>query len=257
MIEEMRQALALRRDPKLVDELLLAYQEAKSEFYRGGLRLQAVEGGRFCEAAFRLLQEEATGSFVPLGGSLKTDELIKLLASLPKNGGPPASIRLHIPRSLRVVYDIRNNRDTAHLADGIDPNLQDATLVVGVLDWVLAEFIRLWHMPTISADEAQRIVRDLVTRRAPVVEDFHGFLKVLDPTLSHGQHMLVLLYHCGSMGATRDQLREWSTPAMRKNMSRIYFRLERELNYIHRGPDCVWITQRGIEYVDESGIMLR
>ncbi len=91
MIEEMRQALALRRDPKLVDELLLAYQEAKSEFYRGGLRLQAVEGGRFCEAAFRLLQEEATGSFVPLGGSLKkTDELIKLLASLPKNGGPPA-----------------------------------------------------------------------------------------------------------------------------------------------------------------------
>ncbi|WP_199753300.1 hypothetical protein [Actinoplanes sp. ATCC 53533] len=119
------------------------------------------------------------------------------------------------------------------------------------------EFLRLWHTPTVSADEAQRMVQDLVARRAPVIEDFDGFLKVLDSSLSHGEHLLVLLYHCGSVGATREQLREWATPAMRKNMGRIYTRLERELNYIHRDPDRVRITRRGIEYVDQSGIVLR
>ena len=31
--------------PKLVDELLAAYEEAKQNYYVGGLRLSAVEGG--------------------------------------------------------------------------------------------------------------------------------------------------------------------------------------------------------------------
>jgi hypothetical protein len=134
--------------------------------------------------------------------------------------------------------------------------VQDATLVVSVLDWVLAEFLRLWHTPTVSADDAQRMVEDLVTRRAPIIQDFGGHLKVLDPNLSQGEHLLVLLYHSGANGATREQLREWSTPAMRKNMSRIYGRLEHDLNYIHRDPKTIKITKRGIKYVDESGILL-
>ena len=40
------------------------------------------------------------------------------------------SVRLHIPRALGLVYGIRNKRDAAHLADGIDPSLQDANVVV-------------------------------------------------------------------------------------------------------------------------------
>jgi hypothetical protein len=255
MIEQIRQALAARRDAKLIDELLAAYQEAKAAFYQGGHRLQAVEAGRFCEAAFRLLEEETTGRFTAIGAVLDTDGLIAALARIPKSAGHDSSIRLRIPRALRVVYDIRNNRDTAHLASGIDPNLQDATLVIGTLDWVLAEFLRLWHAPTISADEAQQIVESLVTRRAPVIEDFDGFLKVLNPNLSHGQHLLVLLYHCGAKGATPTQLREWATPTMRKNMNRLYARLEHELNYIHCAGDRVRITKRGIQCVDESRIM--
>jgi len=42
-------------------------QEAKRNFYLGGLRLSAVEGGRFCEATFRLLQQRTTGKFNALG----------------------------------------------------------------------------------------------------------------------------------------------------------------------------------------------
>ncbi len=139
MIDTIRTSLASHRDAKLVDELLEAYVEAKRNFYQGGKRLSAVEGGRFCEAAFRLLEEETTGTFTRLGKPIDAELLARQLANL-SSGSFPDAVRLHVPRALRVVYDIRNNRDAAHLADGIDPNLQDATLIVAVLDWVLAEF---------------------------------------------------------------------------------------------------------------------
>lgn len=253
MIEEIQASLSAGHDAKIVDELLAAYTDAKAEFYLGGHRLQAVEGGRFCEAAFRLLEEETTGSFTPLGKQLNTEGLIKALALLPAASHPDA-IRLHIPRTLRVIYDIRNKRDAAHLADGIDPNLQDATLVIASLDWSLAEFVRLWHR--VPASEAQKIVEDLVTRRVPVIQDFDGYLKVLNPDLTRGQHVLALLYQRGSEGASVEQLRTWARPAMRDKLSVIVDRLEHQLNYIHRSDSMVRITERGMAYVEESGILI-
>lgn len=167
MRREIEAQLGAKLDPKLVSELLDAYGEAKRNFYLGGLRLAEVEGGRFCEAAFRLLEQATTGAFTKIGTPVNTDRLIERLRTLPA-GTHPDAIRLHIPRALRLVYDIRNSRDAAHLADGIDPNLQDATLVAATLDWVLAEFVRLYH--AVSADEAHGIVDELVTRVAPIVE---------------------------------------------------------------------------------------
>lgn len=182
-ITSIRAGLAASLDPKIVNELLEAYAEAKKNYYLGGQRLAEVEGGRFCEAAFRLLQQQAGLAVTPLGKKINSDRVIQDLANLP-SGTAPESVRLHIPRALRVVYDVRNNRDAAHLGDGIDPNLQDASLVVSTLDWVLAEFVRLHH--SVPADEAQRIVEDLVTRKAPVVQEFHGFLKVLNTSQRGG-----------------------------------------------------------------------
>src|SRR5512138_671790 len=91
--------LALKLDGNLVHELLEAHAEAKRNFYLGGLRLSAVEGGRFCEAAFRLL-EYATKNrqFTPLTKPLaSTDKLILELSNLDGSKFND-SIRLHIPR---------------------------------------------------------------------------------------------------------------------------------------------------------------
>jgi hypothetical protein len=162
MIATVRTELAKAYDKKLVDELVEAYVETKKSFYLGNLRPTEVEGGRFCEAAFRILEQAVSGRHTPIGKQLNTEAIIKLVENAVSQ---PDSIRFHIPRSLRVVYDIRNKRDAAHLGDGIDPNLQDSTLVGSVLDWVLAEFVRLSH--SVPPNEAQRIVEDLVTRRAP------------------------------------------------------------------------------------------
>jgi hypothetical protein len=246
MIEVVRKGLAQFYDPKLVDELIAAYIDAKRSFYLGNLRPTEVEGGRFCEAAFRLLEQRTTGKWTRVGKQLNT-EAIK--AALENALTEVDSIRFHIPRSLRVVYDIRNKRDAAHLGDGIDPNLQDSTLVVSVLDWVLAEFVRLGH--GVSANEAQRIVESLVTRQAPVVQDFAGFLKVLNPKLPASDHVLVVLYHRGGEGATYGELDKWARPPMRTNLKRTLDQLAHARALLHFDGAKYYITGTGMREVEK------
>jgi hypothetical protein len=57
----------------------------------------------------------------------------------------------------------------AHLSDGISANLQDATYVVGVLDWILAELVRIYS--NVDAGATQAIIDDLVLREIPVIEE--------------------------------------------------------------------------------------
>ena len=248
----VRAQLAAAIDAQLVDELLAAHEEAKRNFYLGGNRLNAVEGGRFCEAAFRILEQITTSRFLPLGRSLDTQTIIRRLENLPV-GSYKDSIRLHIPRALRVVYDIRNNRDAAHLADGIDPNVQDSTLVVSTIDWVLAEFIRLYHH--VPPNEAQRIVEDLVNRKAPVIEVFGDYPKVLRTDLGATQFCLVLLYHCGAKGATPIEISSWVKPAMRRNLRRTLTALEDSLAYSHFDGSRIYITRTGIQYVEQNRLL--
>ena len=139
-----------------------AYVEAKRRYYLGDHRPQEVEGGRFSEAVFRVLQHLTGQPVTPLGKTLPSAD--QLLNRLQNATSAPDAIRLHIPRTLKLIYDVRNKRDAAHLGDGIDPNLQDATLVIGNMDWVMAELVRLHH--GVTADEAQRIIEDLVTARS-------------------------------------------------------------------------------------------
>lgn len=53
MLADVRSGLVSSLNPGVVDELLAAYVEAKRNFCLGGLRLSAVEGGRFCSGDAR------------------------------------------------------------------------------------------------------------------------------------------------------------------------------------------------------------
>jgi hypothetical protein len=248
----IRTGLVANLDAKLVDELLQAHADAKRSYFLGGLRLAEVEGGRFCEAALRLMQLITTGTFTPVGRQLDSESIIRALASLP-SATFSDSIRIHIPRAVRLVYDIRNKRDAAHLADGIDPNLQDAVLVISVIDWILAEFVRLYH--NVSPDDAQRLVEDLVTRQAPIVQDFEGHLKVLNPKLGASDHVLVVLYQRGTNGATYNEIESWLRPKMRSNLRRTLARLETERDLVHYNGSIFLITRLGQREVERRRLV--
>jgi hypothetical protein len=214
---------------QLVDELLEAYVEAKRRYHLGDLRPHEVEGGRFSEVGFRVLQHLAGLRVTPLGRSLPGTD--KLLPMFEGAGGHPDSVRVHIPRTLRLVYDIRNKRDVAHLADGIDPNLQDATLIVANMDWVMAELVRLQH--SVTADQAQEIIEDLVTKEVPAVQEIDGQPVILS-RLQPRDQALLMLYRAGAAGATLDELAGWLREGRKYNLRTRLRRLdERQLVLEH------------------------
>ncbi|MDT7570615.1 MAG: hypothetical protein QOE05_789 [Actinomycetota bacterium] len=234
----------------LADELMEAFLEAKRRFYLGDLRPNAVEGGRFAEAAFRILQwaSDPAQKYTVIGKTLpRVDNLLTSLI----NGTAPESIRMHIPRALQVIYTIRNTRDAAHLADGIDPNLQDASLVVHVMDWTLAEFVRLFHV--VDADEAQRTIEALVARDVPAIQTVRGVPRVLK-SLRAGDHCLVLLYNGGSAGVGYEELRAWVRPAMRANLRRTLDNLVAD-DLVHRDGNTYVILRPGERYVEQQGLI--
>jgi hypothetical protein len=248
----IKNSLISRFPVNLVDELIECYVEQKKNFYLGRMRPNEVEGGRFAEAAIRMLQHAAGAAVTPLGTQLDTERIIRDLANLP-SATASDSIRLHIPRTLRVIYDIRNNRDAAHLADGIDPNLQDSSFVSAAIDWVLAEFVRLAH--GVSPDEAFALVKGITVRRVPAVEQFGSFLKTLRPSLGPSDRILLLLYHCADTGATPAELSNWLKPAQRANLNRTLAQLEQDKDYIVPTDGKYRLTRRGIAAIERRKLV--
>lgn len=228
---------------ELINELLGSFEEAKQRFYRDDLRPTELEGGRFSEAVFRVLQWATTSKYVKIGKKLPSvDQLIRQLES----ASGPDSVRLHIPRTLRLIYDIRNKRNVGHLADGIDPNVQDASLVIHNMEWVLAELVRLYH--NVSAQEAHGMIADLVSKEVPAIQVFDGFPRLLK-SLTASDHFLVLLYWCGASGATLADLIAWARPSMRGNARRTLSTLDKK-DLIHLTGDRYVLTRLGERRVE-------
>jgi hypothetical protein len=246
----IKNCLVARFPTTLVDELISCYVEQKKNYYLGRMRPNEVEGGRFAEAAFRMLQHAAGIAVTPIGTQLDTEGIVRGLAPLSST---PDSIRFHIPRTLRVIYDIRNKRDVAHLADGIDPNLQDSSFVSAAIDWVLAEFVRLAQ--GIPPDKALALVKAISIRRIPAVEEFGDFLKTLRPSLGPSDRILLLLFHCADSGATADELSGWLKPQQRTNLKRTLIQLEHDKDYIVLSGGKYQITRRGIRAIEERQLV--
>lgn len=249
-ISSVQELLEARFDSSLVKSLLQSYAELKKSYYLGKHKPTEVEAGHFVEAARRLIeQEEEEGTFTPLGQSLRrfnNAELQRLegVASLDD------SFRFHIPRALKLIYQIRNKRGAGHLAGEVSPNYMDSLLVVSVCDWVMAELVRLCS-EDISLEEAQNMVDNLVKRRIPLVQEIAGYPKILDPTLSVPRQIRVLLYIHGDEGASLAELQGWIKSATKGYLLRAVKRLDKSADIHFDGEHC-WITEKGMRYVEEK-----
>jgi hypothetical protein len=238
---------------ELADEVLQGYEEAKRRFYLGDHRPTEVEGGRFCEAVTRVLEHELLGRYTPLGKTLPSLN-DKRLSSFFSAQGKPDGLRVHLPKALYFIYGIRNQRDVAHLGDGIDPNIQDATLVVGTLDWMMAELVRVFH--TVSPDEAHAIITDLVTREVPVVEEIDG-QPVCSKDLGVGDQILVFLYRAGrDAGLDLKELKRQMRQNDQSNLNKAVRRLDtKNLVLLHPDTNKAHITSKGMADVEARRLL--
>jgi hypothetical protein len=237
----------------LVSALLAEYEEAKRRFYLDDHMPTAVEGGRFAEAALRVLEHSLLGSATPLGQSLPPFT-VQRLAQFEGATSVHESLRIHVPRALFSILAVRNKRDAAHLNDGISANLQDATYVVGVLDWVLAEFVRVFH--DVPPGRAQAAIEDLVKRQVPVIEVIDG-QPVCSKVLGVSDKALLFLNRAGrDDGLPIAELQRQMMYSDRGNLTRALKTMAgRRLVLLHPGTGKAHITSEGMRNVEARRVL--
>jgi hypothetical protein len=179
------------RDP-LVDE----YRHIVQSYMERRWSPTELSGGRFCEVVFTILDGHARGSYATTPA--KPRDFVSACRALENNSNVSRSFQILIPRLLPALYEVRNNRGVGHVGGDVDPNNMDATAVLSLASWIMAELIRVYH--GIDIDEAQKIVDSIVERRIPLVWSDGDVKRVLDPKLPLKSQILVLL--AGSPRAT-------------------------------------------------------
>ncbi len=163
----------------------------------------------------------------------------------------PRSVRVHIPRVLVSLYEIRNNRGVGHVGGDVNPNHMDATLVMESAKWILAELIRVFH--DINTQEATEIVDALIDRTIPVIWEVGEVRRVLKTGLPMKLQTLLLLYSIPGSVPERD-LFKWvehsNLTVYRRDVLQPAHR-ERLLEF-NQLSSHVQISPTGIAYVEEN-----
>lgn len=175
--------------------LLNCYQEIIANYSEHRWEPAELNGGKFCEVIYSILNGYITGSF-PTKPS-KPKDMVSACRALeaappdPKRVGD-RSVRILIPRVIPALYEIRNNRGVGHVGGDVNPNFLDATAVCSMSSWILAELVRIFHKT--STKEAQELVDVLVERKNPLIWDVEGVKRVLDPSMKIADQVLLLLH---------------------------------------------------------------
>jgi hypothetical protein len=145
------------------------------------------------------------------------------------------SLRILIPRVLLALYEIRNNRGVGHVGGDVDPNFLDATAVVAMVSWVLAELVRIFH--GISTIEAQGAVDALTERKHPVIWVVDDIKRVLDPSIKMSDQALLLLHQRPAWVAEADLLRwtEYTSASMFRTRVLKPLHKKRLIEFDHKG----------------------
>ncbi len=193
----------------LRNPLLASYHEITKNFAERRWEPAELNGGKFCEAVYTILDGGIRGNFPPRPAKPKDMVLAcRHLEMTPADDTRPGdrSLRILIPRMLLPLYEIRNNRGVGHVGGDVDPNFLDATAVLAMASWILAELIRIFH--NVSTKEAQEAVDTMIERQHPLIWEVEGIKRVLDPNMNKADQALLLLHSAPSWVSETD-LRNW------------------------------------------------
>lgn len=175
--------------PGLRDPLLAEYESIVQNYMERRWSPSELSGGKFCEIVYTILDGHARGSYA--SKPTKPSNFVEACKKLEKNTGVPRSFQILIPRILPALYEIRSNRGVGHTGGDVDPNHMDALAVLSMCNWVMAEFVRVFH--SVSVDDAQALVDGLVERRVPLVWQDADVKRVLDSKMVLKHQVLLLL----------------------------------------------------------------
>lgn len=190
----------------LRDSLIKEYQLLVQSFLEGRWTPTELSGGKFCEIVHTII--DGYGSAAYQAKPKKPNSMVDACRALEARKNVPRSFQILIPRILPALYEIRNNRGVGHAGGDVDPNHMDATAVLAMVNWVMAELVRVLHdLPT--TEEAQILVDNLAIRRIPLIWEQDGMKRVLNTSFALPDQVL-LLTASSATSITETDLVKWT-----------------------------------------------
>lgn len=178
---------------EIVDSLLVEYQHIKQQFFLRKFGPSELKGGRFAECVVRMLQFLDGGTYTPIGTQFASGATDRAINRTAQNAAIPETMRFYIGHLTRVLLDIRNKRDVAHVGGKASPNHSDSLLVCQCADWILTDLIREYGTCTI--DVARQMVANINEIKLPIVAEVNGFVRIQNTKLKLQEKVLVVLYY--------------------------------------------------------------
>lgn len=158
--------------PRYPPAMLDHFQAAVASFQVGDWEKATLRSGKFVESALKALWTHL-GNPVPKSKDFKVDTVIRQLEQTP-SAAADDTIRLTIPRACRFIYEVASNRGTRHDPDEINPNRMDATTVVSLCAWILAEMLRYSQKGSLDPTRSADAVASLTDKKFPLIELVDG-----------------------------------------------------------------------------------
>lgn len=173
----------------LRNPLLAEYRRLIQNFMEKRWTSAELSAGKICEIVYSIIKGFADGSYA--ASPFKPTNMVLACRQLEQISSLPRSLQILIPRILPALYEIRNNRGVGHVGGDVDPNSVDANLTISMVNWIMAELIRVFHTTTL--EDAQKAVNCLAERRVPLIWIDKGRRKVLEKRMALKDQMLVLV----------------------------------------------------------------
>lgn len=244
----MKSALLGTLPDGLLVPLLAEYRQIAQNFAEHRWSPAELSGGKFCEIVFTILDGHAKNNYAAT--PFKPANFNSACRGLESNAHVPRSFQILIPRLLPALYEIRNNRGVGHVGGDVDPNRMDANTVLSLASWIMAELIRVFH--GVKTDEAQRAVDAIAERRIPLIWTDGDVRRIMDPSLSLKQQILLLIATSAAHVQVADLI-QWTEYKDTSYFMRLLRKLHRErLLELSQNETLVQILPPGSSLVEAA-----
>jgi hypothetical protein len=172
-------------DPTVAEDVLAGYDKVLGEFRKGDAEAALNAAGKFVEHVLRAIEGVRTG-VVPI----EIKSVSATIKAIEADGKLFEPLRILVPRiASAMLFDVRSKRGAAHVKE-INPRRIDASLAVQAASWIIAEFVRLYHV----ADEAavDDAMATLMRGSAPLIEKYGDELVVTTPLHPESEVLLLV-----------------------------------------------------------------
>lgn len=172
-------------DPAVAKDMVAAHEKLLGEFRKGDAEAALNAAGKFVEHVLRAIEHVRTGA-----APSEIRSVAGTIKAIEADGTLPESLRVLVPRiASAMLFNVRSKRGAAHVKE-INPRHIDASLAAHAASWILAEFVRLYHV----ADETAvaEAMAALMQGNVPLIEKFEDEMVVTMPLHPETEVLLIV-----------------------------------------------------------------